>query len=571
MKRILSLILALTMVLSVAVMFSGCGDDESNDFLVYGLSYGDSPEKKDVIVKYQNMWAERAKAVGINNLKWQDGDFSMLLNSGNYPHVILKGQFSNNVQVAKYADQGILVDMAPYINEKDTPNIWRMFTEQPSTKAIATSPGGAIYALPSYSGNPGAFIETFWYINKAWLDKLNLEVPTNLDELYEVLKAFKANDCNGNGDANDEIPMTFMNTAAYSYPETLLSCWGVSTKFGQYDAFLNVQDGKVNFAPMMDEWKEMVKYYSKLMKEGLLSTQCFTFDDPQWSALVKGDVARIGVTFMKENTFKHADQYIVIPPLRAHADSPDPVMHIHPGVVGTRNACHITNKVKPEDRQKVMKWIDTFYDPQNTVENWYGAVGNGAHDSFSAIEDGVYVWRDPAEAGYATHAEMYGNNTTFGPHMLGYVDSEVHFGDRQENGTFKDGVILENCPAFTTYDENYALYEPYMDIRYSWPRPYYKTDDATTLSNLQTDIFNVVEKYKVRWIQDGEDVDSTWDAYIKELKDLNIDKFVQINQEAYDTYEQVMQELESQAEANKPAEEATEENAEAADTEEAAE
>lgn len=43
-------------------------------------------------------------------------------------------------------------------------------------------------------------------INKVWLDKLGLEVPTTLAELKEVLIAFRDGDPNGNG-IQDEIPM----------------------------------------------------------------------------------------------------------------------------------------------------------------------------------------------------------------------------------------------------------------------------------------------------------------------------------------------------------------------------
>ena len=32
-------------------------------------------------------------------------------------------------------------------------------------------------------------------------------MPTTTDEYYEVLKAFKEQDANGNGDPNDEIPL----------------------------------------------------------------------------------------------------------------------------------------------------------------------------------------------------------------------------------------------------------------------------------------------------------------------------------------------------------------------------
>ena len=71
------------------------------------------------------------------------------------------------------------------------------------------STDGHIYSLPEllpqlhYIGSAN---DTFW-INKAWMDTLGLEEPKSFDELYEVLKAFKEGDPNGNGEA-DEIPLS---------------------------------------------------------------------------------------------------------------------------------------------------------------------------------------------------------------------------------------------------------------------------------------------------------------------------------------------------------------------------
>ena len=62
-----------------------------------------------------------------------------------------------------------------------------------------------ILSLPQVTGfNPRSW--EVMMINKTWLDKLGLEVPSTLGELEEVLKAFKEKDPNGNGKA-DEIPM----------------------------------------------------------------------------------------------------------------------------------------------------------------------------------------------------------------------------------------------------------------------------------------------------------------------------------------------------------------------------
>ena len=47
------------------------------------------------------------------------------------------------------------------------------------------------------------------YIDRTWLKNVDMEMPTTLDEFYNVLVAFKEKDANGNGDPNDEIPWTF--------------------------------------------------------------------------------------------------------------------------------------------------------------------------------------------------------------------------------------------------------------------------------------------------------------------------------------------------------------------------
>ena len=74
-------------------------------------------------------------------------------------------------------------------------------------RQMVTNPDGHIYTLPGKKPLRPKGCDTP-FINKAWLDRLGLEMPTTVDEWYEVLKAFKEQDANGNGDPNDEIPLT---------------------------------------------------------------------------------------------------------------------------------------------------------------------------------------------------------------------------------------------------------------------------------------------------------------------------------------------------------------------------
>jgi len=529
MKKVVSLILVVTLLAAVGSLLTGCGDETSKDvkkFTVFGFSSEADTKKKEVYDYYQKKWEANAD----RPIEWIGGDLSMIMASGDYPDIIM-GALFQNVDVAKYAEQEVLVPMDEYITEENTPNIWNMFTNHPTTKAIATSPDGHIYALPSYGGSPETFLETYWWINRQWLDKLGLEVPSTLPELKEVLRAFKNGDPNGNGKA-DEIPMTFFNEGAANYPETILSCWGVSTKFGMYDGYLNVQDGKVNFAPMMDEWKEMIKFYAELYKEGLLDVQCFTYEHNTYSSTIKSETPVVGVAFGGSTEMAtHADQYEVIPPLSADGNI-RPVMHIHPGAVGTRNLAFVTANC--EDPKAALAWLDTFFSKEATLINQYGEVegadlGN-VKPSFY-LEDGMYKWKDPAEQGYNSISEMYYGNTPKGPHILGYMN-------RQEDR----GVFVEDMENWQALDKLWAMYEPYTD-KETWPRPYYLPDDSSRLSVLQTDIFNHVEKNKADWIMGRSDVEEDWDEYLARLNEMGAEEYLEINQRTYDVYQKTVDEI----------------------------
>ena len=79
---------------------------------------------------------------------------------------------------------------------------------------MSTDSKGRIYAIADGRGKAYSGTGQHMLINKAWLDKLGMQVPTTRDELEDVLKAFKTEDPNGNGQA-DEIPMNIRKLDSY--------------------------------------------------------------------------------------------------------------------------------------------------------------------------------------------------------------------------------------------------------------------------------------------------------------------------------------------------------------------
>ena len=113
---------------------------------------------------------------------------NLLVSSNDYPDVFCKAGFGS-VDVAKYGGQGLFIDLTDYISTQ-APNLSAILEESPGIRQQITSQDGNIYSLPEASfALPGGNVILF--INEQWLENLGLSEPTNLDELYDVLKAFK--------------------------------------------------------------------------------------------------------------------------------------------------------------------------------------------------------------------------------------------------------------------------------------------------------------------------------------------------------------------------------------------
>lgn len=217
------------------------------------------------------------------NINWVDlgtgterlEKLKLLLNSGDYGDGIYSNVSITEADVSTYAAAGVLIPLEDYITEELTPNLWTLKQKSPESFAVETHQDGHIYALPRVSQYRPDYLESPIWINKEWLEAVDMDVPTTADELYEVLKAFKETDCNGNGQM-DEIPLLINSTSGYMHFEAWLGMWGIPCKDSTYDSYLVVQDGVVKFAPLMDEYKDFLKFMNKLYSEGLIYNECFT-------------------------------------------------------------------------------------------------------------------------------------------------------------------------------------------------------------------------------------------------------------------------------------------------------
>ena len=183
------------------------------------------------------------------------------------------GKLPDLMQLGGYSarelyEEGAIIALDDYLDL--IPNIVEAVGEDRMAKW--RSADGHIYTIPTIVNVPGS---QSLMVRKDWLDQLGLDVPTSWDEWVAVWRAFKENDMNGNGDTTDEIPLAFTqggNGESSLIP--LLNCFGIPvSNDGQ---FCLLDDGTYTMVYEHPRYPEFLEAVRGLYAEGLLDNEFAT-------------------------------------------------------------------------------------------------------------------------------------------------------------------------------------------------------------------------------------------------------------------------------------------------------
>lgn len=214
--------------------------------------------------------------------------FNMMIVSGDYPDAIVYNWTDVNGGIESYVEDEIIVDLTPYI-ETCMPNFNKLLEDNPSFKKDVVTDDGRILAIPYVRNDQELCIYQGTIIRQDWLEKLNLKAPATPEELEQVLLAFKTQDPNGNGQA-DEIPWGAQGFDNAMGVGPLL--WAFNTT---YD--FHLKDGKVVYGPVTPEFKEGLTFLARLYSEGLIDPDYLTNDRPKMDAKFTSDITGFGFGF----------------------------------------------------------------------------------------------------------------------------------------------------------------------------------------------------------------------------------------------------------------------------------
>ena len=280
-KRIVSLLMVIAMMVMLAPSFAFADDGDYDLTIAVNRTLFDQTEKasdKEVWIK-----AEAMTGVKINWVETLEPDrnerIPLLLASDDLPDVFMMGLSDSYI----VENPELFIPLEDLI-EDNCPNIMALYESKiPDWKTYLTYPDGHIYGLMGgYYTNPLSPIGGTQWINMDWLNKLDMEVPTTLDEFYDMLVAFHDNDMDGDGDPTNEIPLEINQSYYGSHVEMYASMWGLPINHGTW--YMINEDGDVVGAVDTDEFREFLEYFYNLGQEGLLDLEGFSATNEQLNA-----------------------------------------------------------------------------------------------------------------------------------------------------------------------------------------------------------------------------------------------------------------------------------------------
>ncbi|SFH43578.1 putative aldouronate transport system substrate-binding protein [Lachnospiraceae bacterium NLAE-zl-G231] len=541
-KKWLALILAGCMGICC---LAGCGNSTGNggktsanaDTAVQGRESSDTEKVKltALISKHsltkdvnEMEWLNLLEEENGVDVEWQqitadwDQKKSVMFAGGDIPDILVKATVTTDF--ATY--NGLFENLAPYIDSGEMPNVAKMFEDHPELRVLSTDENGAIYGIPNY--------RSLWprtnrvlYINKTWLDNLGLQVPTTMDELEEVLIAFKNEDPNGNGDTKDEIPLDFSG-----FPTFMLGCFGVPM-MNESDGYF-VEDGKVKNYRVDERYKTFMIWLQKLYGEGLINEEVITQDYSKFQSLARGEgsTAKVGVTLGWESGDRFgtgvADQYLPLPALKPHADSDE--NEVYWGYYSDNNsvnAATVALSANCKNKAEAVKFIDAFYAEDMGIQVLFGGM-NDVDKCLQDNGDGTYTVLPPADSSIDAGTWKWTNS--FADYSPYYIPDDMK--DKLTMGEDMQRVLEERIPLEATLDMMEEKCETY-------PAKFitYTTDENSDLAMTQANINNIVDQTYSAWLTDSSrNIEEEWDAYVQSVYDIGLTQNLEIRQTAYERY-----------------------------------
>ncbi|MDT3359081.1 MAG: extracellular solute-binding protein [Spirochaetota bacterium] len=504
-----TLLVALLVLVSLSFSLFGAGVKETTSGpIAFSVFYSDNatlPFKHDwlTVTEVQKRVNAKVEFEVIPIVDYQT-KVSLALNTGtNAPDVILYQ--STKGENAALSLNGAIVPISDY--EAWTPNFNARVKEFGLEEDVAALKlkDGKRYFLPALFDVP--FYDGGLILREDLLKKYNLAAPKTFDDLYQVLKVFKQHN-------PSSYPLTILAGPRVLYRMTM-PAWGISLgkngASGSNTLSWDYATKRYFAGAISEQYKSYITYMHKLYAEGLL--------DPEMAEPIDGDRwTQKLATGKAMASYAYYDQ---IGGVTANSTIDGFKLQMYPALAGPAGAHHQPKSktgsgilfpiktAKRSDFEQLVRTVDEMFFSEENAKLWCLGVEGTTY----TVQNGKVVFSDEIR------------NSSEGI----YKSLQVKYGC----GSDVTQMVWVNAREMTKYDENYARINAEVEaigdvIQAIPPTPKFDDRKAEEAGTLQTPLSDAFERWNSAFLTGSKSIEKDWDAYVKEMKSLGIDKFTEL-------------------------------------------
>lgn len=448
------------------------------------------------------------------HLEWEvikANDWSTKLNlmfaSGEYPDIIITPNTA--VDQEEYGvSQKLLIPLNDDLTGKYMPNYTerRAAEDADPCEALIASDGNKYaigYMVGQYINTPAHY-----FINQAWLDRLNLETPKNVEELTDVLRAFKEQDANGSGDATDEVPLEMSLDNGFYGVRYMLPMFGVPA--GNKWIYID-NEKKVQFAPTQDGFRKCMEWLHTCYEEELTDPEMISQDGPTVETKFKEDKSGF-FTAWRLKAMGFDDGVTATCTLYTPGDEGT---CMYRSIEKASKGAYITttNQYVPE----TLRLLDAMMETEMMYSLYYGEKDATDGTGWEYNEDGKVRTLMMGDIDIKNFLDC--NALFFGPGK--YIDSVFEWPEQRVEKT-------QYCQTYDSAGIMQKYSNDYLDMA---PLT---SEQLQANALVETDINNAVKEKMAAFITEGV-TDDSWNAFVSMFDGMKVADYVSVYQSALDT------------------------------------
>lgn len=522
-KKILALSTAAT--LCAGVLLAGCGKNnssenanneikgneaaasETNDtvpVLTIWSDWGINDYFKDQGDAYYWKAIEEATGVDLEFIDSSGGKdaLSILVGTDDLPDIIIEYDGTLPGGVQKMMADGSIIPLNDLMEEGKLPNFKAYLNSDPEADKLCKNDDGLYAWAPMIRKPDSPLVFNGNMIRQDWLDELGLDMPETIQDMEDVLLAFKEK-------KGCDVGFSF----AYKNYERIVNAFGICE--GMYIG----SDDKVHFGAIEDEYLEFLTLFNNWMKMGILDPDGFTQEiDAFYAKIASGRTGLVwgntGGELGKIETMKAENPTMDFQP------APNPVLKegdVFPVDQSNYRVNNIGYMISStcSNRDAAAKVIDYVYGEEGNMRANFGEEGVTYE-----IKDGEIVFTDlvlnnPEGLSIQKALSLYaGNNNK--PFL---VEKDMML------GSYALDVQKKSLEVWATPDAAVKKMPPLTMT----------AQEAQEYNSLMTDIQTYVDEFKLKFIMGTESLEN-YPRFVENIKSMNVERALEIQQAAYERY-----------------------------------